>query len=81
MVALDVIRCVFTGSQFTKTLATVEFNFTQPVVSFETRWADWKRIKPGTYNGMLLGFHDMRGGPLKNTTLTLVLQVKKRSQW
>ena len=64
VVVLNVMRRVFTGSQFTKTLATVEFDFTKSVVSFEPRWADWKRVKPGTYNRMLLEFHDTCGRPL-----------------
>ena len=39
VVALDVMHGVFTGSQFTKTLATVEFDFTQPMVNFRPQWA------------------------------------------
>ena len=81
VVALNMMQHIFTGSQFTKTLAKVEFNFTKSVVSFEPRWADWKRVKPSTYNPMLLEFHDTSGRPFKNTTLTLVLKVKKQRQW
>ena len=77
MVVLDAMRRVFTRSQFTKTLASVAFDFIRPVVSFEPRWADWKRVKSGTYNRIQLEFHDTRRRPLKHTTLTLVLKVKK----
>ena len=61
VVALDVMKHVFTRSQFSKTLTMVEFDFTQAVVNFRPQWADWKRIEPGSYNRLQLKFHDPRG--------------------
>ena len=61
VVALEVMHRVFTRSQFTKTLATVEFDFTQPVVNFRPQCGDWKCVEPGTYNHLRLEFHDTHG--------------------
>lgn len=50
VVALDVMQRVFTGSQFTKTLAMVEFDFTGTVINYKPQWDDWKKVEPGLYD-------------------------------
>ena len=60
VVALDMMHRVFTGSQFTKTMAMVNFDVTQPMVNFRSQWADLKCVEPGIYNRLRLEFHDTR---------------------
>ena len=77
VVGLDILKPVFTGSEKSKTLITVPFDFQKTYFYYEPVWSDWKKLESGEYQSLELTFGNTRGEPFKKIPITILVKFRK----